>query len=166
MDFYPWLVLVHIVAAFAFVMAHGVSALVAFQVRRERDRARIAALLELSSGSLMSAGVALLVILVAGIWAAIAGGHFGGGAWWAWASLAVFIVTAGLMTPLVGQWMNRVRHAVGLRTGGDKKTDPDPVPATDPELAAILASGRPGLAAAVGLGGLVVLVALMRFKPF
>jgi len=166
LDLYPWIVLAHVIAAFIFALAHGVSALVSFRIRQETDRARIAALLDLSGGSLMLAGVALLVILVAGVLAAIVGGHFGGGRYWAWASLAVFIVVAGLMTPLVGTWMNRVRHAVGLRTQGDRKTDPDPVPAGDAELAAILAAGRPGLAAAVGLTGLVVLVVLMRFKPF
>jgi len=166
MDLYPWIVLVHIVAAFVFVMAHGVSASVAFRIRGETDRTRLAALLELSGGSLMTAFIALLVILVAGIWAAIVGGHFGGGKYWAWASLGVFIVTGGLMTPLASTWMNRVRHAAGVRTQGDKKTDPDPVPAGDAELAAILAAGRPHLIAAVGLVGLVVLVTLMRLKPF
>lgn len=166
MDLYPWIVLVHIVAAFVFVLAHGASAFVAFRIRSETDRTRLAALLELSGASLATTFIALLVLLVAGIWAAIAGGHFGGGKYWAWAALGVFIVTAGLMTPLASSWMNRVRHAIGARTQADKKTDPDPVPASDAELAAILATGRPELVAAVGLVGLAVLVTLMRFKPF
>lgn len=166
LDPYPWIVLVHIVAAFVFVLAHGVSAFVALRIRHETDRTRLAALLDLSGGSLMTAGIALLVILVAGIWAAIADGHFGGGKYWAWASLGILIVTGGLMTPMAGNWMNRVRHAVGLRTQGDKKTDPDPVPASDAELAAILAAGRPHRIAVIGMVGLVALVTLMRFKPF
>ena len=47
MDLYPWVVLVHIVAAFVFLMAHGVSAFVAFRIRGETDRTRLAALLDL-----------------------------------------------------------------------------------------------------------------------
>ena len=166
LDFYPWIVLVHILAAFVFVLAHGVSAFVAFRVRHETDRARLAALLDLSGGSLMTASIALLVILVAGIWAAIAGGYFGGGKYWAWAAVVVFVVTVGLMTPLASGWLNRVRSAVGLPTMADKKAGREPVPASDAELATVLAAGRPELIAAVGLAALVALVILMRFKPF
>jgi hypothetical protein len=166
MDLYPWIVLVHIIAAFVFVLAHGVSAFVAFRIRGETDRTRIAALLDLSGGSLMTAFIALLVILVCGIWAAIAGGHFGGGKYWAWAALVVFLMTASLMTPLASGWLNRVRRAVGMPIQADRKAGRDPLPASDAELAAVLAAGRPDLVAAVGMVGLVVLVTLMRFKPF
>ena len=44
----PWIVFIHIVAAFGFVLSHGVSAFVAFRIRAERDPARIGALLDLS----------------------------------------------------------------------------------------------------------------------
>src|SRR6266511_2088162 len=51
MELYPWLVFLHIGGAFLFVLAHGVSALVAFRLRAERDPGRMTALLELSSTS-------------------------------------------------------------------------------------------------------------------
>ena len=43
-----WLVFVHILAAITFFLAHGTSAAMAFQVRRESDFNRIRALLDLS----------------------------------------------------------------------------------------------------------------------
>jgi len=44
MDLTPWLTqlrLVHVLAAFAFVLIHGASAMVAIKLRGERDRTRI-----------------------------------------------------------------------------------------------------------------------------
>jgi uncharacterized membrane protein len=48
MDLLPWLKLLHILGAFLFVGAHGVSMLVAFRLRGQTDRARLASLLDLS----------------------------------------------------------------------------------------------------------------------
>lgn len=64
---YPWIVFVHVAAAFGFVLAHGVAVFVGFRIRQERDRARIAALLDLSTGSLPPMYGSLLVLLVAGL---------------------------------------------------------------------------------------------------
>jgi len=46
---YAWVVFLHVLGAFAFVMAHGVSANVVFRLRHETQRERIAALLDLST---------------------------------------------------------------------------------------------------------------------
>ena len=49
MDLTPyigWIVFIHVLGAFVFAAGHGVSMFVAFQVRRETDRARMAALLD------------------------------------------------------------------------------------------------------------------------
>lgn len=161
MQLYPWLVLVHILAAFAFAMAHGVSAFVLYRVKEERDRARLAALADLSGGSIGIAGIALLVILVAGVWAGIDQGYFG--RVWIWASIVVLVVVGGLMTPLAAIPMNKVRHALGQPIRGDKEP---PVPGDDAALAAAQASLRPELVAAVGLAGIAILVTLMSLKPF
>ena len=49
---YGFVVLLHVLGAFGFVLAHGISMLVSFQLRTERDRARQAHLLEsLASGA-------------------------------------------------------------------------------------------------------------------
>lgn len=161
MDLYPWLVVTHIVAAFAFVMAHGVSVFVMYRVRREGDRARIAAFVDLSAGSLSLAFISLLIVLIAGIAAAISGDFFSHA--WPWVSIGLLVVVGGLMTPLAAIPMNKIRHALGIAIRGDKEA---PVAASDAELAALRASLRPELAAGIGGGGLILLVALMSLKPF
>jgi hypothetical protein len=161
MDLYPWLVVTHIVAAFAFVMAHGVSVFVVYRVRREHDRARLQAFADLSAGSLTIATVSLLVVLVAGIAAGIAGGYFSRA--WTWASIVVLVIVGGAMTPLAAIPMNRIRHALGVAIRGDTEAPPA---ASDAELASLQAALRPELTAAIGGGGVIVLVGLMSLKPF
>jgi hypothetical protein len=161
MQIYPWLVVIHILAAFAFAMAHGVSAFTLYRVKAERDHERLAAVLDLSSRALGIATISLLVVLVAGIWAGIDQGYFGKG--WIWASIVVLVVVGGAMTPLAGIPMNKVRRALGTPIRGDKEP---PAPLADGEVAALQASLQPHLVSAIGLVGLAVLVALMSLKPF
>ena len=67
----PWIVFIHVAAAFIFAAGHGVTMYVAFAVRREKDRAKMATLLDLSGWALASAGIAVLVVFIAGILAGI-----------------------------------------------------------------------------------------------
>lgn len=161
MQIYPWLVVIHILAAFAFAMAHGVSAFAMYRVKAERDPARLAALVDLSGRALGIAGIALLVVLVAGIWAGIDQGYFARA--WIWLSIGVLVVVGGTMTPLAGIPMNKVRRALGIATRGDAQP---PAAASDSELAAIQEGMKPHLVAGVGVVGLAVLVGLMSLKPF
>jgi hypothetical protein len=74
MDITPyvgWIVFLHVAGAFAFVAGHGVSILVAVQLRHERDRARLGALLDLSGRSTSTAFVGLKVLFISGIVAGI-----------------------------------------------------------------------------------------------
>lgn len=161
MQVYPWLVVIHILAAFAFAMAHGVSAFTLYRVKAERDRERLAAILDLSSRALGIATISLLVVLVAGIWAGIDQGYFGKA--WIWASIVVLVVVGGAMTPMAGIPMNKIRRALGMPIRGDKEP---PAPLPDSEVAALQAGLQPHLVSAIGLVGLAVLVALMSLKPF
>jgi MFS family permease len=167
MDLTPyiaWIVFAHVLGAFLFAAGHGVSLFVAFQVRRERDRGRIGALLDASSAALAAAYVGLLVLLIAGILAGIVLQSFG--RWWIWVSLVALIAIAVAMTPLGIAYFNSIRMAIGQRTRDLKDTDPDPVPVSDAELASILASRRPEQLLAIGGGGFLVILYLMMFKPF
>lgn len=49
MNWYPWIVLLHVTGAFGFVLAHGVSVLVAFRLCSEREPANVAALMYAST---------------------------------------------------------------------------------------------------------------------
>ena len=167
MDLTPyirWIVFAHVLGAFIFAAGHGVSLFVAFQVRRERDRARIGALLDASSAALAAAYVGLLLLFIAGIVAGIVRQSFD--RWWIWVSLAGLIGIAIAMTPLGIGYFNGIRMAIGQRTRDTKATDPDPVPVSEAELASILASRRPEQLLAIGGGGFLVILYLMMFKPF
>jgi hypothetical protein len=85
---------------------------------------------------------------------------------WIWVALVALIVVGGLMTPLGASYFNGVRAALGQRTRKLKPADADPVPATDKELAAILASNRPEQLLVIGVIGFVAIVWLMMFRPF
>jgi hypothetical protein len=164
MDLTRWIVFLHVVGAFMFVAGHGVSMFVVFQVRRERDRARLAPLLDLSGWSLGAAGIGLLVLFVSGIVAGIVLGSWG--KWWIWIALALFIVISVVMTPVGGSYLRGLRLGIGQRPSNAKPGDPDPVPATDVELAALQASSRPETLLLLGAGGFVVILWLMMFRPF
>jgi hypothetical protein len=160
----PWIVFLHVVGAFLFVAGHGVSLGVAFRIRQERDPARLLAYLDLSAWSLGLAGVGLLLILLFGIIAGIVAGSFGRA--WIWVSLVMFIVIGGLMTPLGGIPLSKIRLALGQRTRGMKPEEPDPPQLPMDQIVPMLDALKPGLLAIIGAGGFVVILYLMMFKPF
>ena len=167
MDLTPyiaWIVFLHVLGASMFVAGHGVSMFVVFQVRRERDRGKLAALLDLSGWSLAVAGIGLLVLLIAGIVAGIVLSSFGRA--WIWVSLVLLVVIGALMTPVGGAYLRELRVAIGQRPRNAKPGDPDPVPVDDAQLAVLQASSKPEVLLLLGAGGFVVILWLMMFKPF
>src|SRR6476619_4476345 len=112
MNWYPWVVFVHVAAAFLFVMGLGASMWASDQIRPERDPERIKVLLEMSSRSLGMVYGGLLVRLI-----------------------AVIIV---LMYVLASSYYARVREAVGLRSMRTPKDAPDPTPVSPEELAVLV----------------------------
>jgi hypothetical protein len=164
MDFYPWVVLTHVFAAFAFAMSHGVSVFAAFAMRSSKDQAPVRTLLGLSSMSIGVLYISLLVLLIAGITAAIMGGWFGHG--WPWAAIVVVVVVVVGMYVMASRYYATVRSAVGLPSMNDKKGQPPPAAVSAEELARILDTRRPEALAVLGFGGFVILVWLMELKPF
>jgi MFS family permease len=164
MEWYPWVVFVHVAAAFLFVMGHGASMWVSDQIRHERDPVRIRTLLEMSSRSLGLVYGSLLALLVAGIVAGVMGGYFGQG--WIWAAIVVLVAVIVLMYALATRYYGRVREAVGLRSYGTPKDAPDPTPVSADELAALVDTRRADVIGLIGVIGLLILLWLMMFKPF
>jgi hypothetical protein len=163
-DLYPWVVFIHVAAAFLFVMGHGASMWTSDQIRRERDPARIRALLELSSRSLGLVYTALVALLIAGIAAGIMGGHFSRG--WIWAAIGVLIAIIVLMYALASRYYARIREAVGMRSYGMPKDAPEPAPVSPEELALLVDNRRPDVIGLVGIIGLLIILWLMMLKPF
>lgn len=167
MDLSPylgWIVFAHVVAVFLFVAGHGVSLAAAFKIRAERDPTRLVAFLDLSAWSLSLAFVGLLGTLAFGILAGVVGGDFG--SLWLWASIVLFVVVGGLMTPMAAIPLNKVRFALGKQSGTPKPGETPPVALPMAQVTPMLEAIRPGLLTAVGAGGFLVILYLMMFKPF
>jgi predicted integral membrane protein DUF2269 len=159
---YEWTKLIHVASAFGFILAHGASAAVALQLRRERDPGRVSALLDLSRGAMGTATwIAALVMLLSGIWLGFQADWWG--RVWIWVSIGILVLIMGLMTPLGGTKLNRIRAALGMSLDPKK---PAPAAVSRTELEAILETWDPVPLTAIGLGGLLLIVALMVLKPF
>ena len=160
---YEIVVFLHVLGAFAFVLAHGVSMIVSFRLRGERDRERQASLLELSGLGIGLMYIGLGVLLLAGILAGFMGSHWGRG--WIWTALGVLVVVIAVMYTVATPFYGRMRAAAGL-PGTEQAAAKLKPPATPADLEALATSQRPLLLAVVGGIGLAVIIWLMLFKPF
>jgi L-cystine uptake protein TcyP (sodium:dicarboxylate symporter family) len=163
-DLYGWIVWAHVVTVILAFAAHGVSAFAMFRIQRERDRARLAAILDLSKSSLAIAGIALIAATILGVVAAVVGDHFQ--KVWPWVAIGVLVVAFGSMTPLAAVPMNKVRAALALGVPGDLTGATAGAGGSDEELATALAGIRPMLPTAIGVAGILILSWLMRARPF
>lgn len=109
---YPWLVYLHALGIFGFLLAHGASSSASFALRRERNLERVRTLLELSANSIGIMYGSLLVLLVSGIAAGVIGKWWGQA--WIWTSLILLIVIIGAMGGLGSRVYGEARKAVGL----------------------------------------------------
>jgi uncharacterized membrane protein len=153
MEFYPWLVFVHLVGLVLFAISHGVSIAAAQAVRGERNRAVVAARLDTSRKAIGISYVGLMLLAIGGL----------GAAWVAGLLLARWVVASYvvLMTVLVVMWSVASPYYVRLRRAlGDGAGD-----ALSADAAALLASRRYDVLTAVGAIGLIVLIWLMVLKP-
>ena len=166
MEIKPWLILLHVLGAFGFLAAHGISMGVFFRMRKERDRGRLTTLLEFSTVYLGALYLFLLVLLVSGVAAGIVGGRWTNGELWLWVSLGVLIATTVAMYYLMTYPVAAIRSGLGIQVMDDKKKGIMPTPVSDAELEVLLTSRRPVIGAAVGIGAILVITWLMEMKPF
>jgi hypothetical protein len=156
------LIFLHVAFVLLFVLVHGASAVIAFQLRRERDPARVGALLDASRLATSSwvLIVGLVGFVLTGVWLGFIGGLWG--KWWLWLSIVVLVIVIGGMTPMGALRLRRARVAFGLQTGrGTEPTEADPALAEQE-----LQSWNPVPIAALGGIGLLVVLYLMIVKPF
>jgi uncharacterized membrane protein len=150
---YTWWRFAHVVGALGFLATHGATAAVAMRLRKERDPAKIRALLGLSRSTRPWMYVSLLLLIAAGVIAGFQGHWWDQG--WIWTALILLIVLLVAAFPLAVPYYVRVRRAVAE----DAATTPD-------ELESLLLSPRPIVIAVIETAGLVVIVWLMVLKPF
>lgn len=122
---YPWIVFVHVAAAFACVLAHGVAVFIGFRIRRERDRARIAAMLDLSTASGPMMYASLLILVVTGLAAAAIGGWFAQA--WVWTAFAILVLVSVAMSLIASRHYLQVRHLVGASLPARQVRDLEPL---------------------------------------
>jgi hypothetical protein len=122
------------------------------------------ALLDVSKAFFGAGTAAVGLLLLAGIAAGFAGHYWSQG--WIWLSLGLLVVIVVAMALLVTPYYHRLRKAVGLPYDAKWKPQPAVEPASEADVAALLAQGRPLLLALVGVVGLAAVVGLMVFKPF
>jgi len=152
---YQWFVFAHLIGLVLFVLAHGASAFVSWQIRTLRDAGVVGGYLAMSQEATRAAYVGLLLLLVGG-----AGAATEAGLWakpWVWGSVIVLVAVFFGMYGLAASYYYRLRRLVA-GTDGEPPIGPD-------ALAAYLDSRRPDMIAGVGVLGLIVLIWLMVMKP-
>lgn len=156
---YQWVVFLHVLGVFGFLLAHGVSLYVGFRVQREKDIHAIRALLGLSASAVMASLIGLIVLLLAGVAAAFMGNWWSRG--WVWVSLALFVLIWASMSIFSGPAFRRARMAAGFTgpTTVNESLVSEKLPQAIVEL-------RPQIPMVVGGIGLVIILWLMMLKPF
>jgi hypothetical protein len=154
---YTWWKFLHVAGVIAFVMFHGVSMMVALQLRTERDRGRIATMTQLSGSSLRGMYVALLWLIVFGVIAGIQGEWWNDG--WFWISVGLLGVAIAEMSAVGRPYYERVKEAIEVRPSGVPRR-------SDEELDEILRSPIALWNAVFGVAVLAAIAWLMIFKPF
>jgi len=154
---YTWWKFLHVAGVIAFVAFHGVSMVAALRVRKERDRVRIATMLQLSGSSLMGMYVSLVWLIAFGVVAGIQGDYWNDG--WFWIAIGLLVVAVGEMSAIARPYYERVKEAVEVRPSGVPRR-------SDEELEEILSSPVALWNAAFGAAVLLAITWLMIFKPF
>ncbi len=161
---YQWIVFLHILSAFAFFMVHGASAVMAFQLHRERDVQRIRAILDLSNSALPIAYWSVMILVLAGIAAGIMGHWFAQG--WIWTALVLIVLLWFGMHAYAFRYFTPIRKAVGLPYHHPSGDQPGGEPASDADIATVIAKANPTMLLIVSFGLVAVILWLMMFKPF
>lgn len=159
---YPWLVLLHVLFVFGFLLFHGVSMNVFFALKRVRDISQIRTLLMLSGSTFPIMEGCLLLLIVTGVIDGFAGSWWGKG--WIWAGLILLVLIYGAMSGLGTQRLNRIRQGVGLPSV--YRQPPSATPLSADELDTLLNRLNPVALMIIGFGGIAIITWLMMFKPF
>jgi hypothetical protein len=154
--YYQWVKYLHILSVFAFVALHGVSMVVLFRIRGERDRKKIQDLLTLSGETTLPMYVTLGLIIVTGILAGLKFNWFR--YWWIWAAIGILLVSVGLMSAVAKPYFSKVKSACEMRPSGVPRV-------SDEELGEILEGSSTWTITAIGAVALLVILYLMVLKP-
>jgi hypothetical protein len=145
---------VHLGGLLLFAAGHGASATIGMRLRRERDPARMAALLDASAAARGSTYAGLALLGIGGLADAFLGHWWSAG--WIWASIGVFVAMTAILIALAIPHYRRLRLAVAQAASDDGIEEIERLSASRTTLVLLW----------VGIVGLGVILWLMVFKPF
>lgn len=159
-----WLVFLHILSALTFFLAHGTSAAMAFRVRKERDFARIRAMLDLSESTIELMFLSFLAMGLTGLALPFLLRIWDQG--WIWVSIVLMVFVFTWMV-----WMNErayktLRKMVGLPYRQGSREYPAEPPASAEDVTAQLKKLNVRGLVVVGYLIPAFVLWLMIFKPF
>lgn len=163
-DLTTWIKYIHVLAGFMFLLGHGASVFVAFQLKKTNDLERMKVLMDVSAAGWPVTMLSLLVLLLAGI---VSG--FLIGAWgrlWIWVALVLLIAITGWMFSLGGTIYHPLRKMLGMDYMIQGKPQPVEKQRPQKEILDFVAVTRPRTMTYGGLGGYALIIWLMIFKPF
>ena len=159
-----WLIFVHILSALTFFLAHGTSATMTFQLRKETDFTRIRAMLDLSWSTRILMGVSFLILGLTGliladmihIWNKV----------YIWLSIVLMLFVFIYMAMFNETHYKELRRLVGLPYMKGNKQMPAGPPSTPDEVAALIKKTSATALVVVGYIIPAIVLWLMIFKPF
>jgi len=162
--FVPWLIFLHTLSAFTFFLGHGTSVAMAYQIRKEKDFARIRAMLDLSESTLIVAFVAFLIMGLSGLVMPFILKLWGKG--WIWASIVLILIVFLQMVFMNEKRYKILRKLVGLPYRQGNKILPAEAPASQSEVEAHIKKMNVNELVIVGYVIPMIVLWLMVFKPF
>jgi hypothetical protein len=161
---YQFLVFLHIASAFSFFMAHGASAVMSFQIKREKDIDGIKAILNLSNAALPFAYLSLMALLLAGVGAGIMGNWFSQG--WIWAAIVLLVLMWFGMVVYGMRYFTPIRKALGMPYRDRDGEHEGESPASEYEIRALIEGSNPYIMAGMYAAFILLMLWLMKYKPF
>jgi len=159
-----WLVFVHVLAAITFFLAHGTSAAMTFQIRKETEFARIRALLDLSWSTMILMGVSFLIMGLTGLILPFMIHIWNRG--YIWLSIVLMLFVFIYMAMFNETHYKELRRLVGLPYMKGNKNLPAEPPSSPEEVAALLKKTSASGMVVVGYIVPAIVLWLMIFKPF
>jgi len=159
-----WLIFLHVLSVITFFLAHGTSAAMAFQLRKETDFTRIRALLDLSRSTLILLEGSFAIMGLTGIilpflihiWNRI----------YIWLSIALMLFVVIYMLRANENRYNKLRRLVGLPYMKGSRLFPAKPPSSPEEVAALIQKTTVTAFVVVGYVIPAIVLWLMVFKPF
>lgn len=159
-----WLVFIHILSALTFFLAHGTSAAMAFQIRKETNIERIRAMLDLSGTTIMLMFISFLVMGLSGLTLPFLFHFWNTG--WVWLSIVLMLVVFFWMVFMNERSYKKLRKLVGLPYMIGNKNFPAEPPANQEEIQAHIRSINVTQIVIIGFIVPAFVAWLMTFKPF